>query len=69
LPSEFKIYEFKINNTTLHYLTKVTINFLILITVKIPNNVVLLNNGYIIKIETMYGSEPIVSAIFICEKV
>jgi len=63
LPSEFKI-----NNTTLH-ITKVTINFSILITTKTPNNVVLLNNGYVMKIEAMYGSEPMTSSIFICGKV
>jgi len=54
LPSEFKIHEFKINNTTL-LITKVTITFSILITTKIPNNVVLLNNGYVMKIEAMYA--------------
>jgi len=67
LPSEFKIHEFKINNSTLH-ITKVTINFSILITIKTPNNVVLLNNGYVMQIEAMYGSEPMTSAIFICGK-
>ncbi|KYN09647.1 hypothetical protein ALC57_18167, partial [Trachymyrmex cornetzi] len=67
LPSEIKIHEFKINNSTLH-ITKVTINFLIL-TIKTPNNVVLLNNGYVMKIKAIYGSEATASSISICGKI
>lgn len=68
LPSEFKIHNFKINNSTL-CITKLTINFFTEITIKAPNNIVLSNNGYVMKIETMYGSEAMTSAIFICGKV
>lgn len=68
MPSKFKIHKFKIINNILH-ITKITINFSIIIRTKTPNNVVLLNNDHIMEIETMYCSEAMANAIFICGKI
>lgn len=68
LPMEFKIHKSKIVNGSI-IIKRLTTNCSTFLTDKKPNNMVLLQNGYIMRIEQICGQEAALSSVFITGKV